>query len=67
MSIDDKFLTSRPHGHLSIMWNKSFSHSMNTVQFDESRIFGTELQSNDFTLLFLIVYLPYECDRNYDD
>ena len=37
------------------------------MQFDDSRILGIELQSNNFTLLFLTVYLPYECDKFYDD
>ena len=67
MSLDDKLLTGRPHGGLSIMWNKSLSHSIKTVQFDDFRIVGMELQSNDFTLLFITVYLPYECDMHYDD
>ena len=38
-----------------------------TLQYDDSRIIGIEMQSNDFTLLFLTVYLPYECDMYHDD
>ena len=53
MSLDDKLLTGRPHGCLSILWNKSLSHSIKNVQFDDSRIVGIELQSNDFTLLLI--------------
>ena len=67
MSLDDKLLTGRPHGGLSILWNKSLSNSVKTTQYDESRIIGIEVQSNHFTLLFLTVYLPYECDMHYDD
>ena len=45
------------------MWKKSLSNSIKIMQFDDSRILGIELQSNNFTLLFLTVYLPYECDK----
>ena len=38
-----------------------------SIQYDDTRIIGIEVQSNDFTLLFLTVYLPYECDMYYDD
>ena len=67
MSLDDKLLTGRPHGGLSILWDKSLSNSVKTIQHDESRIIGIEVQSNHFTILFLSVYLPYECDMHYDD
>ena len=67
MSLDDKLLSGRPHGGLSVMWKKSLSNSIKIMQFDDSRILGIELQSNNFTLLFLTVYLPYECDKFYDD
>ena len=43
------------------------SNSVKTIQYDDSRIIGIEVQSNHFTLLFLTVYLPYECDMHYDD
>ena len=55
MSLDDKLLTGRPHGGLSIIWNKSLSNSIKTLQYDDSRIIGIEVQSNNFTLLFLTV------------
>ena len=67
MSLDEKLLSGRPHGGLSVMWKKSLSNSIKIMQFDDSRILGIELQSNNFTLLFLTVYLPYECDKFYDD
>ena len=43
------------------------SHSIKAVQFDDSRIVCIELQSNDFTLLLITVYLPFECDMHYDN
>ena len=50
-----------------IKWKKTLSNSIKIVQCDDSRILGIEIQSNNFTLLFLTVYLPYECDKFYDD
>ena len=47
MSLDDKLLTGRPHGGLSIMRNKSLSNSIKTLQYDDSRIIGIEVQSNN--------------------
>ena len=67
MSLGEKLLSGRPHGGLSVKWKKSLSNSIKIVQCDDSRILGIELQSNNFTLLFLTVYLPYECDTFYDD
>ena len=43
------------------------SHLIKAVQFDDFCIVGIELQSKDFTLLFITVYLPYDCDMHYDD
>ena len=44
-----------------------FKNNIKTLQYDYSRIIGIEVQSNDFRLLFLTVYLPYECDMHYHD
>ena len=51
MSLDDKLLTGRPHGGLSIMWNKSLSNSIKTLQYDDSQIIGIEVQSNNFYII----------------
>ena len=54
MSLDDKLLTGRPHSGLTIiMLNESLSNSIKTLHYDNSRIIDIEVQSNDFTLLFL--------------
>ena len=67
MSIDEKLVQGRPHGGISIMWRKSISNDINIVQYDDNRILGLEIKTNDFSLLFLCIYLPYECDAFYDD
>ena len=67
MSLDEKLLSGRAHSGLSVMWKKSLSNSIKIMQYDDSRILGVELKSNNFTMLFLTVYLPYECDKFYCD
>ena len=52
---------------MSIMWRKSISNDINIVKYDDNRILGLEIKTNDFSLLFLCIYLPYECDAFYDD
>jgi len=67
MSIDDRLLSGRPHGGVSIMWRKNLSQYANIIQYDDNRILGLELKTNSHVFLFLSVYLPYECDIFYDD
>ena len=67
MSIEDKLIQGRPHGGVSIMWKKSFSQHTKIIQYDDNRIIGLEFKTNTYDLLFVCVYLPYECDFHYDD
>ena len=66
MSTHKQLIKGRPHGGISIMWRKSIPDKFRIIQYDVNRILGLELQTNDFTLLFLCIYLPYDCDANYD-
>ena len=43
------------------------SNTVKTLQYDDSHIIGIELHANDFTVLFLIIYLPDESDMHHDD
>jgi len=47
------------------MWRKSLFHCVKVIQYDDNRIIGLQVQTQD--LLFLCIYLPYECDNCYDD
>ena len=67
MCLDDKFITGRPHGGIGILWEKSLSQSTNIIKYEDTRILGLEIKCNNAILLFLCVYLPYECDMFYDD
>ena len=69
MCLDDKFITGRLHGGIGILWEKSLSQSINirSIKYEDTRILGLEIKCNNAILLFLCVYLPYECDMFYDD
>ena len=52
---------------ISIMWRKTISHGVKIIQYDDERILGIELKTSGFIILILCVYMPYECNDNYDD
>ena len=48
------------------IWNKSLSHIVRIVKYDDNRILIIEITANQNNILLLCCYLPYECDMNYD-
>ena len=38
MSLDDRLIAGRSHGGMSVLWNKSLSNSIKTIQYDDNRI-----------------------------
>jgi len=40
---------------------------INVVQYDDKRLIGCTMCINNDTMLFINVYLSYQCDENYDD
>ena len=67
MPVGEKLLSGRPYGGVGIMWHKKLSKCAKIVQYDDTRILGLEIMTNNQTFLFVCVYLPYDCDVNYDD
>ena len=67
MSIDNKLLSGRPFGGVGFLWRKQLSNLCKPVLYDDPRVLGLEIQSSDFKILLLCVYLPYECDDHYDE
>ena len=53
-------------GSVGIMWNKFLSHCVEIVKYDDNRILGLLVKTNDGEFLFLSVYLPCDCDQFYD-
>ena len=42
MTIEDKLHRGRPYGGVGIMWNKSLSHCVEIVKYDDDRILGLQ-------------------------
>ena len=58
MTLDDKLILDRPHGGIGIMWRKALEHGAKIVKFDDKRILGLELKTNDCILLFYVSIYP---------
>jgi len=67
MDTSNGLLLGRPYGGVCILWRKSMAKYINVVQYDDKRLLGCKLCINNDTMLFINVYLPYQCDENYDD
>ena len=67
MPVGETLLSGRPYGGVGIMWHKKLSNCAKIVQFDDNRILGLEIKTNNQTFLFVCIYLPCDCDANYDD
>ena len=52
MTLDDKLIQVRPHSGIGIMWRKNQAQGAKIFQFDDKRILGFELKTNDCILLF---------------
>ena len=64
---DHGILTGRPYGGLGVLWRKDFNPNCHTILYDDTRLLGLELCNDGNTILFLNVYLPYQCSQNFED
>jgi len=67
MKTDSSILRGRPYGGVCVLWRKSLSNSFKIMRFDDTRILGCTLAIDDDVILFINVYLPYQCDDNFDN
>ena len=66
MKTDSSILRGRPYGGVCVLWRKSLSNSFKIMRLDDTRILGCTLAIDDDVILFINVYLPYQCDDNFD-
>ena len=59
-------ITGRPYGGVSVLWRKTLSNLISIVKYDDARLIGCMVKTNDIDSLYVNVYLPYQCDDNYD-
>ena len=57
----------RPYGGTGILWRKSISQSVKVKNYGDPRIIGVTVSTDNGLLDFINVYLPYQCDDNYDE
>ena len=67
MDEESQILLGRPFGGIAILWKKCFNVYCSIKRYDCDRIVGIEFVSGSFAVLFLCVYLPYDCAENFDD
>ena len=56
----------RPYGGIGILLNKRLRKYCDFQTYDDSRLIALEFISESDKLLFVNVYMPYQCDDNYD-
>ena len=67
MNAEDKIMYGRPYG-VGLMWRKAFDEKIHIITYDDPKKNGLEVDvCNDFKLLFVCVYLPYEKVEHNDD
>ena len=68
-SIDDEsqINVGRPFGGVGIMWRKQLNTCCKFKTYDCNRIIGLEIDTDNFSILVLCVYLPFDSSDNYDD
>ena len=64
VDVQSSVLTGRPYGGLSILYRKHLNLVGKFVNFDDTRLMGYQVLFNNFTYLFLNVYMPYYCEDN---
>ena len=62
-----ELLTGRPFGGLSILWRKSIDNMCRVLNFEDKRLLGLQITTEERNLIAINVYLPYYCADNIDD
>ena len=62
-----ELLSGRPFGGLSLLLHKNLENCCQVLSFEDNRILGLTVKTRDRDLLILNVYLPYDCNDNFDD
>ena len=60
-------LHGRRYGGVGILWRKSISEHVQIVKYDDVRIIGCQVNHDCGDIIFMNVYLPYQCEENIDD
>ena len=67
MDLQSKIIKGRPYGGVGFLIRKSVFQFCTVKEYDDSRILGIEYTKEGTSMLLLCVYLPYQCNDNYDE
>ena len=56
----------RPYGGMAILIRKKYRSMAHFHTYQCSRLLGVELTCNDVSMLFISVYMPYQCKDNFE-
>ena len=67
-AIDDtsNIIRERPYGGMAILLRKKYRSIAQFHTYQCSRLLGVQLTCNDVSMLFISVYMPYQCDDNFE-
>ena len=66
MDISNDIFLDRPHGGVAVLIRKSIRKACQLHSYKDSRLLGITVNIMDTSCYFLNVYMPYQCDDNYD-
>ena len=58
--------TGRPYGGVAILIRKSLLQFSKFCTYDDKRLISVEVFEGDERMLFLNLYMPFQCEENYD-
>jgi exonuclease III len=61
---DSEVLTGRPYGGVAILWRSDLAAKIAVIDTNSKRVCAVRMESDNFKLLFINVYMPYEHGRN---
>ena len=69
MDFQSKIIKGRPYGGVGFLIRKSVFQFCTVKEYDDSRILGRPIEytKEGTSMLLLCVYLPYQCNDNYDE
>jgi exonuclease III len=66
MNTEECIISGRPYGGVCVLWRKSLAKYISVQCFDDDRIIGCTVNIGGMSMQFINVYMPYQCDDNYD-
>lgn len=61
---NEKVLCGRPYGGCAILWSRCLDVAIQNIPCDSNRIVAITMSFNDTKLLFINIYMPYECSND---